>query len=80
MTTMPTGEHDEYLAMASAFTIFAKYVKGTPGSIGVIGGAIYAGPSPFLVSAEDKAVLASLGWHPDIDNCFGYHNEGTRIP
>ncbi len=53
--------------MLKAFTIFAKYNAEDNVSAGH--DEIWAGPDPEVVSAEDLAILESLGWYPH-DECF----------
>jgi hypothetical protein len=59
-----------YREFAEAFTIFARYA----GYDGVCAehDEIWAGPDVSVVSAEDKARLAELGW-TDGGEGFGFH-------
>lgn len=62
-----------YEGWAAAFTIFAKY-SGKDGHIDSTAAehdAVYAGPDPEIVSAEDKLALLRLGWCKDDETiCF----------
>lgn len=68
--TPPVYDGD-YVSLAKAFMIFAKY-EG-PQNVAAEHDKIFAGPNPEAMTVEDINALHSLQWYPDNDlECFYY--------
>ena len=63
-------ESRKYVGWAEAFTIFAKYAEGDIDGVCAEHDEVYAGPSPSVVSDEDKRRLEALGWRENRNDCF----------
>lgn len=59
-----------YIDMAEAYTIFAKYSEPRDQNSHAEHDELMAGPSPDIVSDEDKERLSELGWMVHEEDCF----------
>lgn len=65
-----TGDTEDYDNVIEAFKIFKKYAHNS--WVGSFHDELHAGPSPEVVTSEDKDTLAGLGWNDYGDGSFTY--------